>query len=27
VASSLDAMDAREKRLSAWLSTRAVTPR
>jgi hypothetical protein len=27
VASSLDAMDAREKRLSAWLSSRAVTPR
>jgi len=27
VASSLDAMDAREKRLSDWLSTRAVTPR
>ena len=27
VAASLDAMDAREKRLSAWLSARAVTPR
>ncbi len=27
VAASLDAMDAREKRLSAWLSSRAVTPR
>ena len=27
LASSLDAMDAREKRLSAWLASRAVTPR